>query len=63
MGKHYSELAKKLLINAYKEKEGENIVCSPFSFYMLLGMALNAKIYNIDTKEYDVTKWSDLENV
>lgn len=42
MEKHYSELAKKLLINAYKEKEGENVVCSPFSFYMLLGMALNA---------------------
>jgi hypothetical protein len=24
---------------------------------------LNAKIYNIDTKEYDVEKWSQLENV
>lgn len=24
---------------------------------------LNAKIYNIDSKEYDITKWSDLENV
>lgn len=31
---------------------------SPF----MLG-TLNAKIYDIDTKEYDVTKWSDLENV
>ena len=24
---------------------------------------LNAKIYNIDTKEYDVVKWNELENV
>ena len=24
---------------------------------------LNAKIYNLDTKEYDVVKWSDLDNV
>ena len=24
---------------------------------------LNAKIYNLDTEEYDVTKWSDLDNV
>ena len=31
---------------------------SPF----MLG-TLNAKIYNLDTKEYDVTKWSELENV
>ncbi len=31
---------------------------SPF----MLG-TLNAKIYNIDSKEYDVTRWSDLENV
>lgn len=31
---------------------------SPF----MLG-TLNAKIYNLDTKEYDVEKWSDLENV
>jgi len=31
---------------------------SPF----MLG-TLNAKIYNIDSKEYTVTKWSDLENV
>lgn len=31
---------------------------SPF----MLG-TLNAKIYNLDTKEYDVTKWSDLDNV
>ena len=31
---------------------------SPF----MLG-TLNAKIYNLDTKEYDVTKWSKLENV
>lgn len=31
---------------------------SPF----MLG-TLNAKIYNIDSKEYDITKWSDLENV
>ncbi len=31
---------------------------SPF----MLG-TLDAKIYNIDSKEYTVTKWSDLENV
>lgn len=31
---------------------------SPF----MLG-TLNAKIYNIDSKEYDIMKWSDLENV
>lgn len=31
---------------------------SPF----MLG-TLDAKIYNLDTKEYDVTKWSDLDNV
>ena len=31
---------------------------SPF----MLG-TLNAKIYNLDTEEYDVTKWSDLDNV
>ncbi|MDY3855392.1 MAG: AAA family ATPase [Butyribacter sp.] len=31
---------------------------SPF----MLG-TLNAKIYNIDTKEYEVAKWSELENV
>ena len=31
---------------------------SPF----MLG-TLNAKIYNLDTKEYDVEKWSDLDNV
>lgn len=24
---------------------------------------LNAKIYNLDTEEYDVAKWSDLDNV
>lgn len=42
MDKKYSELGKKLLINAYEKNEGENIVCSPFSFYMLLGIALNA---------------------
>ena len=24
---------------------------------------MNAKIYNIDSKEYDVAKWSELENV
>lgn len=31
---------------------------SPF----MLG-TMNAKIYDIDSKEYDVAKWSDLENV
>ena len=31
---------------------------SPF----MLG-TLNAKIYNLDTKDYDIVKWSDLENV
>ncbi len=31
---------------------------SPF----MLG-TLNAKIYNIDSKEYDIAKWSELENV
>lgn len=62
MEKHYSELAKKLMINAYKEKEGENVVCSPFSFYMLLGIALNAvrgkcqdEIKDMLTDEADVS--------
>ena len=31
---------------------------SPF----MLG-TLQAKIYNVDTKEYDIMKWSELENV
>lgn len=31
---------------------------SPF----MLG-TLNAKIYNLDKKEYDIAKWSELENV
>lgn len=31
---------------------------SPF----MLG-TLNAKIYNLDTKEYDIAKWNELENV
>ena len=31
---------------------------SPF----MLG-TLNAKIYNLDTEEYDIAKWSDLDNV
>lgn len=31
---------------------------SPF----MLG-TLNAKIYNLDTKDYDIVKWSNLENV
>ena len=31
---------------------------SPF----MLG-TLNAKIYNLDRKEYEITKWTDLENV
>lgn len=31
---------------------------SPF----MLG-TLNAKIYNLDTKEYDIAKWSELENI
>ena len=29
---------------------------------LMLGI-LNAKIYNLDTKEYKVQKWSELENV
>lgn len=31
---------------------------SPF----MLG-TLNAKIYNLDTKDYDIIEWNDLENV
>ena len=31
---------------------------SPFMFG-----TLNTKIYNLDTEGYDVTKWSDLDNV
>jgi len=31
---------------------------SPF----MLG-TLNAQIYNLDTEEYDIAKWSDLDNV
>lgn len=42
MNNKYIENSRRILVNAYKENEGENIVCSPLSFYMLLGMALNA---------------------
>ena len=28
-----------------------------------LWLVADAKIYNIDTKEYDVVKWNELENV
>lgn len=37
-----------------------NIIATHSPF--MLGI-LNAKIYNLDTKEYEVQKWSELENV
>lgn len=42
MEEKYIELSSKLLVNAYEEYEGENVVCSPFSFYILLGIAWSA---------------------
>lgn len=36
-------------------------IIATHSLFML--GTLNTKIYNIDSKEYDITKWSDLENV
>ena len=38
----YSELGSKLLEELYVQNSEENVVCSPFSLYMLLGIALNA---------------------
>ncbi len=38
----YSELGSKLLEELYVKNSEENVVCSPFLLYMLLGIALNA---------------------
>lgn len=40
--------------------QGQFIIATHSPF--MLG-TLNAKIYNIDKKEYDIAKWSELENV
>jgi predicted ATPase len=42
--------------------EEDGIVKVTTHFPFVLG-TLNAKRYNIDTKEYDVVRWSQLENV
>ena len=47
-----------IIANCLELKGKEYATHSPF----MLG-TLNAKIYNLDTEEYDVTKWSDLDNV
>ena len=45
-------------MNHFQTKEGSNIAThSPF----MLG-TLNAKIYNIDTEDYRICEWYELEN-
>lgn len=53
------ELAKK--INMMSRYLGVQFIIATHSPFML-GI-LDAKIYNLDTKEYKVQKWSELENV
>lgn len=40
--KNYIDISNKLLNHMHSENETDNVVCSPFSLYMLLGIALNA---------------------
>ena len=53
------QLAEK--INKMARYLGVQFIIATHSPFML-GI-LNAKIYNLDTKEYKVQKWSELENV
>lgn len=53
------QLAQK--INEMARYLGIQFIIATHSPFML-GI-LNAKIYNLDTKEYEVQKWSELENV
>ncbi len=53
------ELAQK--INEMARYLGIQFIIATHSPFML-GI-LNAKIYNLDTKEYEIQKWSELENV
>ena len=53
------ELAEK--INQMSRYLGVQFIIATHSPFML-GI-LNAKIYNLDTKEYKIQKWSELENV
>lgn len=53
------KLAQK--INQMARHLGIQFIIATHSPFML-GI-LNAKIYNLDTKEYEVQKWSKLENV
>lgn len=53
------KLAQK--INQMARPLGIQFIIATHSPFML-GI-LNAKIYNLDTKEYEVQKWSELENV
>lgn len=53
------ELAKK--INEMARLLGVQFIIATHSPFML-GI-LNAKIYNLDTEDYKVQKWSELENV
>lgn len=59
ISKNQVELAKK--INEMSRYLGIQFIISTHSPFML-GM-LNAKIYNLDTTDYRVQKWSELENV
>ncbi|MDO4189713.1 MAG: serpin family protein [Lachnospiraceae bacterium] len=40
--KNYTEISRKFLLEMYSVNETDNVVCSPFSFYILLCIALNA---------------------
>lgn len=51
------------------EREVSNPNIYPYNVFrgkyiepFMLG-TLNAKIYNLDKKEYDISKWNELENV
>lgn len=58
-GRKQVALAEK--INKMARLLGCQFIIATHSPFML--GTLNAKIYNLDTKEYDVVKWSELENV
>ena len=56
---NYKKILKQ--INKMARYLGVQFIIATHSPFML-GI-LNAKIYNLDTKEYKVQKWSELENV
>ena len=49
------------IVEKYQGPSTIQIILSTHSPFML--GTLNAKIYNLDTEEYDIAKWSDLDNV